>query len=200
MEKLKLAQAVIVEGRYDKIRLEAVADALILTTDGFGVFRDRELRGLIRRLARTCGIVILTDSDAAGFKIRAYLSDIARGGQVYQAYIPDVTGKERRKARPGREGKLGVEGFGPAALREALERAGLAPGDVPRTGLSRLDLYEAGLTGAPGSSELRRRLARRLGLPQRLSASALLAVLDRMLTPAQLAVLAQELRDGEEQA
>lgn len=186
-EKIVLRQAVIVEGKYDKIRVEAVVDALVLATDGFRVFKDPQMRALIREMAMGPGIIVLTDSDAAGFKIRACLSDIARGGSVTQVYIPDIPGKERRKARPGKEGKLGVEGIDAALLRAAFEQAGLASAPQPEAGITRLDLYELGLTGGPDSGALRRRLLARLGLPARLSSGAMLQVLCRRVTRAELA-------------
>ena len=181
-ERIALSQAVIVEGKYDKIRLESVVDALILTTDGFRIFRDKEMRALVRALADRCGIVVLTDSDAAGFRIRALLSGIAGKGKLTQVYIPDIFGKEKRKSRPGREGKIGVEGVDRALLREAFAKAGLLPaGTPPHLGdITRQDLYELGLTGGPGSSALRRALLLKLGLPQRLSTSAMLPVLNHI--------------------
>ena len=124
---IRLKEAVIVEGKYDKIKLAGVIDGLILTTEGFGIFKDKKKLALIRRLAATCGVVILTDSDAAGFRIRSYLLGSLREGKVYQAYIPDILGKERRKEKPSGEGKLGVEGVPVPVILEALRRAGVEP-------------------------------------------------------------------------
>ena len=125
MEKITLREAVIVEGKYDKIRLESLVDALILTTDGFRIFTDKDMCALIRRLASTCGIVVVTDSDAAGFKIRAHIANIAKDGEVAHVYVPDVLGKERRKDKPGAEGKLGVEGMDTRSLEAAFRAAGI---------------------------------------------------------------------------
>jgi len=193
-EKIALAQAVIVEGKYDKIRLSPLLDALILTTDGFRVFRDKEMCALIRRLAHCCGIVLLTDSDGAGFQIRNYLTKIARGGEITHVYIPDVPGKERRKPQPGKEGKLGVEGIDPALLREAFARAGLL-GHVPKEGpgITRQDLYDLGLTGGADSRALRYALLARLNLPARLSTGALLPVLNQVITREEFLSLAGSL-------
>jgi len=198
-QRIAFSQAVIVEGKYDKIRLEAVVDALILPTDGFRIFKDPDMRALIRRLAHGAGVVILTDSDAAGFKIRKYVGDIARGGKVTQVYIPDVFGKEKRKPRPGKEGKLGVEGIDGDTLRQALRRAGLLGDDEParKDPLTRQDLYEAGLTGSENSQAQRRRLLKRLELPVRLSSSAMLPVLGALVTRGEFLALVEELRAQE---
>lgn len=193
--RIALRQAVIVEGKYDKIKLEALVDGLILTTEGFRIFKDPEMRELLKRLAHGPGIVILTDSDAAGFKIRKYVSDLAAGGDVTQVYIPDVLGKERRKPRPGKEGKLGVEGIDAETLRESLFRAGLLGKDArPADPITRQDLYEAGLSGGENSRALRRALLARLGLPARLSSSAMVPVLGVLVTREQFLELVEEVR------
>lgn len=184
MDRIRLSQAVLVEGKYDKIRLESVVEALILTTDGFQIFKDRERHALLRELAKRCGLIVLTDSDAAGFKLRGYIRNIVPEGEVVHVYIPDVFGKERRKRAPSAEGKLGVEGMDTATLRGALRRAGVledhsAPKSDP---ITRQNLYEDGLMGGPGSAERRRALYRALGLPQRLSTSAALEAMNHMLT------------------
>jgi len=199
-EKITLTQAIIVEGKYDKIRLSPLLDALILTTDGFRVFRDKEMCALIRRLAHSCGIVLLTDSDGAGFQIRNYLTKIARGGEITHVYIPDVPGKERRKPQPGKEGKLGVEGIDPALLREAFARAGLL-GHVPKEGpgITRQDLYDWGLTGGADSRALRYALLARLSLPARLSTGALLPVLNQVITREEFLSLAGSLGQAAKQ-
>lgn len=199
-EKITLAQTVIVEGKYDKIRLAPLLDAVILTTDGFRIFRDREMCALIRRMAHSCGIVLLTDSDGAGFQIRSYLAKISHGGQITHVYIPDVPGKERRKSQPGKEGKLGVEGIDPALLREAFARAGLL-GHTPKEGnqITRQDLYDWGLTGGPDSRALRYALLARLGLPARLSTSALLPVINQIINREEFMELAASLGRTAEQ-
>jgi ribonuclease M5 len=193
MEKLKLRQAVIVEGKYDKIKLEGLIDGVILTTDGFRIFKDKAMQALIRSLAKTCGIVLLTDSDAAGFKIRAKLAGIVPTGEVINVYVPDILGKERRKPRRSAEGKLGVEGMAPEALREAFERAGVtAETQSRREHITRIDLYEDGLFGGENSAEKRRALFSRLGLPSRLSASAALPLLNQILTRPEYEALVNE--------
>lgn len=182
MERMRLHQAVIVEGKYDKIKLESVVDALILTTGGFQIYKDKERRALLRSLAQTCGLVVLTDSDGAGFRLRGYLNGISSMG-ITHVYIPDVFGKERRKRAPSAEGKIGVEGIDPATLQEAFRRAGvLEESAPPQEPVTRQDFYEDGLMGGPGSAERRRALYRRLGLPERLSTSAAIDAIAHMLT------------------
>lgn len=184
MDKLSISQAVIVEGKYDKIRLEALLDGVIITTNGFRIFKDKEMQRLIRTLAKTCGIVVLTDSDTAGFRIRALLSGIVWEGEIINVYIPDVRGLEKRKHKPSAEGKLGVEGMELEVLREAFERAGIsASGKKPaEPSITRLDLYNDGLCGGKDSAGLRRSLYRKLGLPERLSTGAAIPLLNQMLT------------------
>lgn len=199
MERLRLRQAVIVEGKYDKIRLESVVDALILTTGGFRIYRDRERRALIRSLAKARGIIVLTDSDGAGFRLRGHLAGIAGDGEVIHVYIPDIFGKERRKRGRSAEGKLGVEGMDAAILREAFRRAGvLEDSAAPRRNpVTRQDFYEDGLTGGKNSAALRRALYARLGLPARLSAAAALELLNHMTTREEYKALVAELRPPE---
>lgn len=184
MEKIKLPQAVIVEGKYDKIKLESLIDGVILTTNGFRIFKDKEMQRLIRTLAKTCGIVVLTDSDAAGFQIRAMLSGIVWEGEIINVYIPDILGKEKRKRRPSAEGKLGVEGMETAVLKDAFKRAGVleTPKDPKAPLITRMDLYEDGLCGGDRSAFLRRELYLRLGLPARLSTGAAIPLLNHILT------------------
>ncbi|MCL2068612.1 MAG: DUF4093 domain-containing protein [Oscillospiraceae bacterium] len=183
-EKIYLRRAVIVEGRYDKIRLESVIEAMILPVGGFQIFTDKELRAFIRRLAAENGIIVLTDSDAAGFKIRAFLRGMIPPEQITHVYIPDIFGREKRKAAPSKEGKLGVEGMSADILREAFRRAGVT-GEVHRereNPLTKLDLYEAGLTGGENSREKRFAFYARLGLPARLGVNAALPLINQMLT------------------
>ena len=184
----RVRELIVVEGRYDKNALLQAVDAAVLETGGFGIFKDRELAAFLRRLAAERGVIVLTDSDGAGFVIRNHLKGILPKGQVKHAYIPDVPGKERRKARPGREGKLGVEGMAPAVLLEALRRCGATflDGDGQRSGaggapITKADLLELGLAG-PGSAARRQALQRRLGLPQRLTANGLLEALNLLYT------------------
>ncbi|MBQ3077641.1 MAG: DUF4093 domain-containing protein [Clostridia bacterium] len=184
MEKLRLRQAVVVEGRYDKARLATLVDTLILTTGGFGIYKNKDQLALLRRTAKERGLIILTDSDAAGFRIRSYLASAIREGEVLHAYVPDVYGKERRKEKPGREGKLGVEGIEGRLILEAIRQAGASLTEEPPGRLTAADLYADGLVGGEQSAERRRRLCTRLGLPQRLSTKALLQCLNLLLDDA----------------
>ncbi len=176
---IKVKEAIVVEGRYDKSRLSSLVDGLIIETRGFGIFQDKERLAFLRRLARERGLIVLTDSDGAGFLIRSKLSACIPPEQLKHAYIPDVFGKERRKAKPSKEGKLGVEGIPLPVLREALLRAGAqVEGGVPACKsapeITKADFYDLALTGAPDSGERRRALQKKLGLPERLSANGLL--------------------------
>ena len=181
---LRIKEAIVVEGRYDKAAVAAVADTLILETAGFGVFKDAERLALLRRLAAVRGLIILTDSDGAGFVIRNRIKGAIPAQYLKHAYIPDVYGKERRKRQPGKEGKLGVEGMPPQVLEDVLRRAGATflDGDglsVPSgPPLTKGDLFAAGLSGGPDSAGKRRALLKRLELPEHMSANALLAVLN----------------------
>lgn len=178
-------RAVIVEGKYDKIRLSSVIDGLILTTEGFGIFSDKEKQKLIRKLAEEKGLLVLTDSDAAGFRIRNFLKNIVPEQQILHAYIPDIYGKERRKAAPSKEGKLGVEGVDTRTLETALMRCGAfqsADGRAAKREIAYADLYEAGLSGKEGAAEKRRELLISLGLPARLTGKSFLQVLNTFMT------------------
>ncbi len=181
-----LREALVVEGRYDKNSLLQVVDAVILETRGFGVFRDRELMKLLRFYAGTRGLIILTDGDGAGFLIRNRLRGALPPEQVKHAYVPDIYGREKRKDRPSKEGKLGVEGMSPTVLLEALRRAGatleeIEPEAAPAPKLKKADFYALGLSGGPGSGEKRKALAKRLGFPERMSADGLLDAVNTML-------------------
>ena len=193
----KIKEVIVVEGRYDKNTLRQTVDAAVFPVDGFAVFNDREKLALLRRLARERGLILLTDSDGAGFVIRNYLKGALPREQVKHAYIPDQYGKERRKRRPGKEGKLGVEGMRPEVLLAALERAGAtfegedAPA-APSGGLTKTDLFELGLSGGPDSAEKRRALLARLDLPEHLSASAMLETLNLLYGREELLTLLQD--------
>lgn len=190
----KVREVIVVEGRYDKNTLCQIVDAAVFPVDGFAVFNDREKLELLRRLAEERGLIVLTDSDGAGFVIRNFLKGALPRNRVKQAYIPDFYGKEHRKRKAGKEGKLGVEGMRPEVLLSALERAGAtfegedasAPAREP---LTKADLYELGLTGGPGSAEKRRMLMKRLALPEHLSASAMLDALNLLYGKAELLAL-----------
>jgi len=181
---LHIKEAVVVEGRYDKNALSQVVDTLILETGGFQLFQDPEKMALLDRAARRRGLVVLTDSDGAGFVIRSRIKGAIPAQFLKHAYIPDIYGKERRKRRRGREGKLGVEGMPPDVLEKVLRRAGATFIDeddqLSLTGLplTKGDLFAAGLSGGPGSAEKRQVLLKRLELPEHMSANALLAVLN----------------------
>ncbi len=177
---IKIKQAVLVEGKYDKIRLSNIVDAVIIPVHGFSVYRDREMAELIKTLAKTTGIVILTDSDSAGFQIRNKIKDLASGGAVTHVYVPDIAGKEKRKREPSKQGLLGVEGISDEIIIEAFRKAGVLAErtDDPEDPITKADLLELGLIGAENSAQKRAELQQRLGLPQRLSANMLLEILN----------------------
>ena len=181
---IKLAQAVIVEGKYDKIKLSSIVDAVIIQTDGFSVFKDKEKLALIRFYAENTGIIILTDSDTAGFRIRSYLKGCVSKGNVTNVYIPDIFGKEKRKAVPSKEGKLGVEGIDADIILDAFTRAGIICSDIEGGSdpITRTDLYEDGLSGGKDSSYKRKALLSRLNLPLLLTTGSMLEVLNTMMT------------------
>lgn len=179
---IKLEQAIVVEGKYDKNTLSQLVDAPIFETNGFGVMKDRALVALLRRAAGTRGLIVLTDSDGAGFVIRNYLKSVLPKQGVFHAYIPDVPGKERRKDKPGKEGKLGVEGMRPEVLLHALERAGVRERTDERPQITKTDLFLCGLSGGAGSARRRAELMRRLELPEHLGANAFLDALNLLMT------------------
>ena len=180
----KIKEVIVVEGRYDKNTLSQTVDATIITLGGFGVFNDKEKLAFLRRLAEKQGIIVLTDSDGAGFVIRNYLKGALPKELVKQAYIPDIYGKERRKRKGGKEGKLGVEGMKPEILLEALHRAGATFLDEEpenhsaREPITKADLFLLGLSGGEGSAAKRQALLRKLDLPEHLTANALLEALN----------------------
>lgn len=179
-------EVIVVEGRYDKNTLSQVVDAVIIETSGFGIFNDAEKRKLLQTMAEARGLIVLTDSDGAGFVIRNYIKGCVDPKLVKHAYIPDIYGKERRKSAPSREGKLGVEGMKPQVLLDALIRAGATFDDeenkktAPR--ISKADMYARGLSGREGSAEKRASLIKQLGLPERLTADGLLDVLNATMS------------------
>ena len=178
---VKIREAIVVEGRYDKNTLSQIVDAPILETAGFGIFKDEQQLGLLRRVAESRGLIIFTDSDGAGFVIRNHLKSCIDGKYLKHAYIPDISGKERRKAAPGKEGKLGVEGMRQEIILEALRRAGATIEGEERAqtvAITKQDLMELGLSGGAGSSEKRRRLLKKLDLPEHMSTNAMLEALN----------------------
>ena len=183
--KEKIREVIVVEGRYDKNALLQVVDATVVETGGFGVFNDKEKLAFFRRLAQTRGLILLTDSDGAGFVIRNYLKGALPKDKIKQAYVPDVYGKERRKQRGGKEGKLGVEGMRPEVLLEALRRCGAtfegSETAVPAPNITKADMMEKGLVG-PNSEQKRKELLQKLQLPGHMTANALLEALNLLLT------------------
>ena len=181
-----IREIIVVEGRYDKNTLSQVVDAVIIETSGFGIFNDAEKRKLLQTMAEARGLIVLTDSDGAGFEIRNSIKGCVDPKLVKHAYIPDIYGKERRKSAPSREGKLGVEGMKPQVLLDALIRAGATFDDeenkktAPR--ISKADMYARGLSGREGSAEKRAQLIKQLGLPERLTADGLLDVLNATMS------------------
>ena len=197
--RIPVREVIVVEGRYDKNTLLQIFDAAVVETGGFGINNDAEKLALLRRLAAERGLVVLTDSDAAGFMIRAKLKGAIDPALVKHAYIPDVPGRERRKRRASKEGKLGVEGMEREVLIDALRRAGATmggEGNVRRGSVTKADLAALGLSGAEGSAELRRELLRHLALPERMSANAMLDVLNALYTRAELERICAGLRSG----
>ena len=184
----KIKEVIVVEGRYDKNTLSQVVDATVVTLGGFAVFNDREKLSFLRRLALERGLIVLTDSDGAGFVIRNYLKGALPRDRVKQAYIPDIHGKERRKRAPGKEGKLGVEGMRPQVLLESLRRAGATflheedQNTALKEPITKADLFALGLTGGTGSAARRQALLRQLDLPEHLTPNALLEALNLLYT------------------
>lgn len=187
-------EVIVVEGRYDKNTLSQVVDAVIIETSGFGIFNDAQKQKLLRTMAQARGLVVLTDSDGAGFVIRNFIKGCVDPACVKHAYIPDVYGKERRKAAPSKEGKLGVEGMRPQVILDALIRAGATVDERPAAEsaalITKADMYKCGLSGGTGSREKRAALIKRLDLPEKLSADALLDVLNAIMTREEFFALA----------
>ncbi len=188
MAKPRIAEVIVVEGRYDKNTLLQTVEATVVETGGFGVFRQKDKLALLRRLAERRGLILLTDSDGAGFVIRGFLRGALPRDKVKHAYIPDIAGKERRKRAPSRAGTLGVEGMTPQVLLEALRRCGATflDGDAPREReagppITKADLFAAGLSGGAGSAARRQALLRELELPAGLTANGLLEVLNLLM-------------------
>lgn len=184
---IKLKQAVIVEGKYDKIKLSSIVDATIIETDGFKIFKDKEKLELIKTLSKKCGVIILTDSDSAGFKIRSFVAQTLDKKDVIHVYIPDFFGKEKRKAQPSKEGKLGVEGVSKQAILSAFERAGVLCEDVGEKTdktepITKADFFIDGISGCPNSQQLRKALLKHLDLPEKLSSNSLVTVLNTLFT------------------
>lgn len=193
---LKIREAIVVEGRYDKNTLSQIVDAPILETSGFGIFKDKEQMSLLRRVAERRGLIVFTDSDGAGFVIRNHIKSAIPGKYLKHAYIPDVYGKEKRKSSPGKEGKLGVEGLNPQILIDSLRRAGatIEGEDSPgNKGITKQDLMALGLSGGANAGARRQILLKKLGLPERMSANAMLQALNLLCSPEELNAILEQM-------
>lgn len=181
--KIKLTEAVIVEGKYDKIKLSNILDAFIIETNGFAVFKDKSKLSFIKKLAKERGIIILTDSDHAGFMIRNYISSGVPKEQIKNVYIPDIFGKEKRKNAPSKEGKLGVEGMTKEVILASLEKAGVSStSSVCDNPITTVDFYDLGLTGGANSKAKRKAVCKALDLPEFLSTSSLISCINNFMT------------------
>ena len=189
---VKIREAIVVEGRYDKNTLSQIVDTTILETQGFGLFKDKQQMSLLRRVAQKRGLIVFTDSDGAGFVIRNHIKSAIEGKYLKHAYIPDIPGKERRKAAPGKEGKLGVEGMTPQVILEALRRAGATvegESAAAQRNITKQDMMTLGLSGGPDSSRLRLALLKKLDMPAHMSANAMLQALNLLYTLEELEML-----------
>lgn len=204
-ERLHTDRVLIVEGKYDAARLARLTDAMILLTDGFAIYSDKKRQQLFKALAKKNGLILLTDSDAAGFRIRNYITNLVGAEHVVQAYVPAIHGKEKRKPQPGKEGLLGVEGVPDEqilqCLRDALgpEAGASAPARPEGRQVTYTDLYDWGLSGTAGSAGRKTKLLSALGLPPRLSKKELVEALNRLYTFEQLDALVARLLGGEEE-
>lgn len=194
-EKIKIHEAVIVEGRYDKIKLSNIIDAFILETDGFSIFKDKKKLTFIKKLALERGIVVLTDSDHAGFMIRSHISSAVPKSRIKNVYIPDVFGKEKRKAAPSKEGKIGVEGMSTEVILNAFEKAGVTASKVTCDNpVTTADFFELGLTGGADSKKKRKELCAELDLPEFLSVSSLISCINNMMSKEEFAEKVKAMR------
>ena len=197
---VKIREAIVVEGRYDKNTLSQILDATILETSGFGIFKDKQQLELLRRVAEKRGLIVFTDSDGAGFVIRNHIKSAIPAKYLKHAYTPDIFGKERRKAAPGKEGKLGVEGMDREVILEALRRAGATfEGEsAPTDGqITKQDMMRVGLSGGKDSSAKRKALMQQLKLPERLSANAFLQALNLLCTREEFFLLTEKLEQND---
>ena len=194
MDKIKIKEAIVVEGRYDKNTLSQIIDAPILETAGFGIFKNKEQMALLRKAAQLRGLIVFTDADGAGFVIRNHIKSAIPNQYLKHAYTPDIFGKERRKAAPGKEGKLGVEGMKRDVILEALRRAGATfeDGAVESRHITKADMMELGLYG-PGSTDRRAALIRHLGFPEKMSTNAFLQAVDLLYSPEEVAQIVDSL-------
>ena len=193
---VKIKEAILVEGRYDKNTLSQIVDAPILETSGFGIFKDKQQMALLRRIAESRGLIVFTDSDGAGFVIRNHIKSAIPGKYLKHAYIPDIYGKEKRKAAPGKEGKLGVEGMTKEVILESLRRAGATmEGEeiLPVRQITKQDLMELGLSGTPEASANRLKLLKHLNLPERISPNAMLQALNLLYNLEELSTIMESM-------
>ena len=193
---VKIREAIVVEGRYDKNTLSQILDAPILQTSGFGIFKDKQQMALLRKIAETRGLIVFTDSDGAGFVIRNHIKSAIPGKYLKHAYIPDIYGKEKRKSAPGKEGKLGVEGMTQDVILESLRRAGatIEGEDAPVSQqITKQDLMELGLSGTADAAANRLKLLKKLNLPERMSPNAMLQALNLLYTLEDLTTILSEL-------
>ena len=191
---VKIREAIVVEGRYDKNTLSQILDAPILETSGFGIFKDKQQMALLRRIAETRGLIVFTDSDGAGFVIRNHIKSAIRGKYLKHAYIPDIPGKEKRKSAPGKEGKLGVEGMSREIILEALRRAGatIEGEEAPQScRITKHDLMSLGLSGGPDAGAKRLALLKKLNLPEHMSPNAMLQALNLLYSLEELEQILQ---------
>ena len=192
---IRTDKTIVVEGKYDIIKLSAVIDGVVIPTGGFGIFKDKEKQALLRTLAEKTGLIILTDSDNAGFRIRRFIHNICGGKNVTDAYIPDLYGKEKRKVKASKEGKLGVEGIPIPVLEEALNRAGAACTltDEAKRPITKMDFFDFGLTGGTNSGEKRALLLKKLNLPEHLTTNSLVTILNAILSYEEFSEVCAEL-------
>ena len=195
---IKIKEAIVVEGRYDKNTLSQIVDAPILETSGFGIFKDKKQMELLRKVAKVRGLIVFTDADGAGFVIRNHIKSAIPGQYLKHAYTPDIMGKERRKTSPGKEGKLGVEGMRPEVIIDALRKAGatIEGEDVPvRQQITKQDLMELGLSGGADASAKRLALLKKLDLPEHMSANAMLQALNLLYSLEELTEIIGQLEN-----
>ena len=193
---VKIKEAIVVEGRYDKNTLSQIVEAPIFQTNGFGIFKDKQQMALLRQVAQKRGLIVFTDADGAGFLIRNHIKSAIPGQFLKHAYTPDIFGKERRKAAPGKEGKLGVEGMRPEIILDALKKAGATiEGEdaQPRNQITKQDLMELGLSGGSDASAKRLALLKKLGLPEHMSANAMLQALNLLYSLDELTAMLHEI-------
>ena len=194
---VKIKEAIVVEGRYDKNTLSQIVDATIFETKGFGIFKDKAQMALLRQVAEKRGLIVFTDADGAGFVIRNHVKSAIPGTYLKHAYTPDIFGKERRKAAPGKEGKLGVEGMRPEIILDALRKAGatfVGEDSKPANQITKQDLMELGLSGGVDASAKRLVLLKKLGLPEHMSANAMLQALNLLYNLDELTAFMREIK------